>query len=253
MDEFPRQTELVYQPVNIGDQGQPKTFAPVSTKAAFFDVDGTLTTERVWRGMLAYFHQRGLRRWTRRLFWAYHVPIYLLYKIGLSSQSAYRRPWAAHLPWFIRGFSVRQAQEVWDWVAQEYLTPYWRQDALALIKQHKAAGDLVVLVSAGLTPLEEAVARVVGADLAVGTQPELHDGRYTGRLAGPVCIDAQKAELTKETLRGQGIDVDLAASTAYADSTTDIHLLEMVGKPIAFHPDEDLRPLAVDRGWSVME
>jgi HAD superfamily hydrolase (TIGR01490 family) len=223
------------------------------TKAAFFDVDGTLTTERVWRGMLEYFLQRKLRTWTRRFFWAYHMPIYLLYKIGLASQSAFRRPWAAHLPWFIRGYSIEQAQDVWDWVAQVYLKPFWRPDALELIKQHNAAGDLVVLVSAGLTPLEEAIAKVVGADLAVGTEPDLSEGRYTGGIASEVCLDENKALLAQKKLQTAGAAINMQASTAYADSGTDIHLLEMVGNPVAFHPDEDLRPIAEKRGWRIME
>ena len=222
-------------------------------KAAFFDVDGTLTTERVWRGMLEYFRQHGLRRWTHRIFWAYHLPIYLLYKTGLVSQAVFRRPWAAHLAWFIRGYSVEQAQQVWDWVAQTYLKPFWRQDALNLIKKHKAAGNLVVLVSAGLTPLEEAIAKVVGADIAVGTEPKIRDSRYTGGISSPVCLDENKASLAQKILQDAGIFVDLQASTAYADSGTDIHLLGMVGHPIAFHPDEDLRPIAEKRGWQIVE
>ncbi|MEJ2264139.1 MAG: hypothetical protein P8X95_11875 [Anaerolineales bacterium] len=36
-------------------------------KAAFFDVDGTLTTTRVWEGLMEYFRQRDLRRWTNRI------------------------------------------------------------------------------------------------------------------------------------------------------------------------------------------
>jgi HAD superfamily hydrolase (TIGR01490 family) len=235
----------------------------MALRAAFFDVDGTLTTERVWRGMLEYFRQRGLRRWTRRFFWAYHMPFYLLYKARLVSQSVFRRPWAAHLSWFVRGYTLEQAQDVWDWVAQEYLTPYWRPDALELIKKHKATGDLVVLVSAGLTPLENAIAREVEADMAVGTQPELKllratrngrpQSRYTGKLAGPVCLDEQKAELAKAELKARNLDVDFAASIAYADSGTDIFMLEMVGNPIAFHPDEELLPVAQKRGWKILE
>lgn len=225
----------------------------MSRKAAFFDVDGTLTTERVWRGMLEYFRVRRLRRWTRRFFWLYHMPFYFLYRVGLVSQSAFRKPWAEHLPWFVRGYSLEGAQAVWDWVAQVYLTPFWRKDALDLIKQHKASGDLVVLVSAGLTPLEEAIARVVGADMAVGTEPEVKDGRYTGRISGEVCLDENKALLAQRRLQSAGKDVDLQASTAYADSITDIHLLEMVGSPVAFHPDEELLPVAQKRGWKVMD
>ncbi len=203
--------------------------------------------------MLEYFKSRGLRRWTRRYFWLYHMPIYMLYKIGLVSQSGFRRAWAAHLPWFIRGYSTGQAQGVWDWVAEEYLKKFWRLDALNLIKQHRAGGDLVVLVSAGLTPLQEAIAKEVGADLVVGTQPELRNGRYTGKLSGSVCIDEQKAQLTKQTLREREIEIDFSACTAYADSVTDIYLLEMVGNPVAFHPDDDLKRKAVERSWRVME
>jgi HAD superfamily hydrolase (TIGR01490 family) len=225
----------------------------MAIKAAFFDVDGTLTTERVWKGMLEYFRQRGLRRWTHRFFWAYHMPIYLLYKAKLLSQSAFRRPWAAHLAWFVRGYSIEQAQMVWDWVALEYLTPFWRQDALELIKKHKAAGDLVVLVSAGPTPLEEAIAKRVGADFSVGTDFRVKDGVYTGGLAGPVCLDEQKAALATRGLADRRIQVDLAISTAYADGGTDIHMLEMVGIPVAFHPDDELRPIAQQRGWKIIE
>jgi HAD superfamily hydrolase (TIGR01490 family) len=221
--------------------------------AAFFDVDGTLTTERVWRGVLEYYKCRGLRQWTYRLFWAVHTPLFLLYKAGLLSQSAFRKPWARHLAWFIRGESEEEPRLVWDWVAKEYLSPFWRADALELIKQHKKNGDLVILVSAGLTPLEQAIAEHLGADFAVGTQPALRGGRYTGGVAGPVCIDAEKATLAQAALQQRGLDVDLAASTAYADGATDMALLEMVGHPVAFHPDEQLKPIAQARGWKLIE
>lgn len=224
----------------------------MARKAAFFDVDGTLTTERVWRGLLEYFQQRGERRWTNRFFWATHMPAYFLFKLGLASQSAFRRPWAAHLAWYVRGYSIEAAQQIWGWVATDYLTPFWRQDALELIRNHKAAGDLVVLVSAGPTPLEQRIAEHLGADFAVATDFEVRDGRYTGRTVGEVCIDAYKASLTQAALQRRGIEVDLDASRAYADSPGDVSLLELVGHPVAFHPDEQLRPIAEARGWRIV-
>lgn len=221
-------------------------------KAAFFDVDGTLTTGRVWRGIMDYFQLRGQRRLTNFLYWAVHMPIYLLFKMGLVSQSAFRRPWAARLPWYFRGFSVDEADEIWDYVVNEYLPNLWRPDALALIKQHKRAGDLVVLVSAGPAPLQTRIAEAVGADLALGTQPELQDGRYSGRISGPVCMDTHKASMTIDTLRRLDLDVDLSASTAYADSAGDVALLEMAGHAVAMYPDAHLRPIADARGWQII-
>ncbi len=204
--------------------------------AAFFDVDGTLTSERVWRGVIEYFRRRGLRQWTYRLFWAYHMPLFMLHKAHLLSQSVLRSPWAAHLAWFLRGYSEEQAKPIWDWVVQEYMHPFWRADAMEIIMQHRHNGDLVAFVSGGPTPLVERIGKELGADLAIGTQPALRDGRYTGGIAGPVCIDAQKATLARQALQQRGLEVDLAASTAYADGGTDLALLEMVGHPGGFPP-----------------
>jgi phosphoserine phosphatase len=44
-------------------------------------------------------------------------------------------------------------------------------------------------------------------------------------------------------------DVDLAASTFYTDSISDLPLLERVGQPVAVNPDLRLRRLARRRGW----
>lgn len=225
----------------------------MASKAAFFDVDGTLTTERVWRGILDYYKLHSQRRWTLRAFWLYHLPLFFLYKAKLISQSRFRTPWAAHLLWFLRGETPAGAKPVWDWVTTEYLGKIWRADGLALLKEHKHRGDLVVLVSAGPTPLIERIAQEVGADFAVGTRPAIRDGRYTGGLDGLVCIDDQKATLARVELDRRGLEIDFAASTAYADGATDLELLEMVGNPVAFHPDNELRPLAAKRGWRILE
>ena len=221
-------------------------------KAAFFDVDGTITTGRVWRGIMDYFKVRGQRRVTNALFWAYNTPSYLLFKARLISQSAFRRRWASSLPWYFRGYSLEKADQIWTYVVRDYLKDLWRPDALELIRQHKADGDLVVLVSAGPTPLTSCIAKEVGAEFAIGTLPEQRDGHYTGRIAGPVCMEEFKARLTVDELRRRKIEVNLPESFAYADSSGDVDLLEMVGHPVAMYPDKHLRPIAIERGWRVI-
>lgn len=222
-------------------------------KVALFDVDGTLTAERVWRGVLDYYKLHGQRRGTTAAFWAYHMPLFMLYKAKLLSQSTFRKPWAAHLMWFLRGDTPSEAAPVWDWVATEYLGKVWRPQGLAQIKEHKAKGDLVLLVSAGPTPLTERIARQLGADLAVGTKPAMRAGRYTGGVDGEVCLDENKAALTRMALHARGAEIDWTSSSAYADGITDLALLELVGNPVAFFPDEHLKPIAVARGWKIVE
>jgi fatty acyl-CoA reductase len=46
--------------------------------------------------------------------------------------------------------------------------------------------------------------------------------------------------------------VDFTASVAYADSSADIAMFEMVGEAVAVHPDEFLLPIAKERGWKII-
>ena len=46
--------------------------------------------------------------------------------------------------------------------------------------------------------------------------------------------------------------LDLAASTAYSDSHTDLPFLEAVGNPVAVNPDRALAQVAAERGWEVL-
>jgi phosphoserine phosphatase len=47
--------------------------------------------------------------------------------------------------------------------------------------------------------------------------------------------------------------IDLAASTAYSDSHSDLPFLEAVGHAVAVNPDRALRRCAAARGWPVLE
>jgi len=221
-------------------------------KAAFFDVDGTLTSEHTWKGILEYFHQKGLRRKTHLAYLGIHYPMYYLRRAGLISESAFRAPWAAHLAWYIRGYTESQAQQVWDWATTEFLSEVWRQDILHILKEHLAAGDLVMLVSSGPTPLMERIAKELGVQYAIGTRYILRDGRYTGGYQKPVCIDQFKASLPLQYLQALGVKIDLAGSAAYADSIADLSLLEMVGNPVSVYPDDQLAAIARQRGWKTI-
>jgi HAD superfamily hydrolase (TIGR01490 family) len=220
-------------------------------RAAFFDVDGTLTDTRVWQGLMDYFRTHGLRRWTHRAYWAYHFPYYALRKAKMISEGAFRRPWAAHLAWYVRGYTPEEAGQVWDWVVEEFVKDHWRWDTRAILDDHRSSGDTVVLVSAGPAPLLHRIAREIDADHVVGTELELRDGQFSGRSLEPICIDENKATLARAYLKGNGLEVDLSTSYAYADSISDLQLLEMVSNPVAVYPDERLRQVARDRGWGV--
>lgn len=222
-----------------------------NSKAAFFDVDGTLTKKHVWQALIDYFREHNLRRWTHIAYMAYHYPLYIFYKMGLISESTFRKPWPAHLGWYLRGFSVEQTDQIWNWIINNYLNQQFRDDTCQILSQHQQEGYLTMLVSGAPTQLLRLLAIQIGADHAVGTDLEVAGDTYTGRSSGPSCVGENKVSLTKEYLTRLGIQIDLDASFAYADSISDRHLLEMVGHPVATYPDGNLRALAQDRNWGI--
>jgi HAD superfamily hydrolase (TIGR01490 family) len=200
---------------------------------------------------MAYFTGHGLRRTTHLAFLATHYPLYFIRRLGLISETAFRRPWSAHLAWYVRGEAESQAQVIWDWVVENYVNRAWNREMLARLEAHKQRGEVVLLVSAGPQPLLKRIGQELGVAHVVGTRFETQGGRYTGRSLQPVCIDAQKASLTRQYLQDAGIEVDFAASWAYADSITDLPLLEMAGQPVAAYPDAALRRRAIQAGWEI--
>jgi phosphoserine phosphatase len=75
------------------------------------------------------------------------------------------------------------------------------------------------------------------------------NGAYTGELTGaPVAGDARARMLASFARRR---NLDLSRSYAYADSISDLPMLEAVGNPVAVNPDRRLGAAAKDRGWRV--
>lgn len=222
----------------------------MKTIAAFFDVDGTLFTGHVWRGMLDYFRStRGV--WPVRAFWYAHWPSYLLRKLKLISEEQFRGPWGAHLAWLAKGWTEDQLRGLYAFIAHEYVTPFRREDLIARLADHNAQGHLTVLVSTGFTGMIEAIGQTIGAQVAVGSDLAMKDGHCAGRINPPVVIGAQKGKEAKRRLAALGYEVDYASSFAYADSITDMGLFDIVGNPRPVYPDAELAQVAKERGWPV--
>lgn len=221
--------------------------------AAFFDIDGTLTSTNVWRGLMDYYAGRGERRLTHAAFLTLHYPLALLRPLGLIREATFRRLWGSHLPWYFRGSDAAQMQALAHWVAYEYAAHVTCPDVLERLRAHLAAGEPVVLVTGAPTEMGRLLGEMWGVKHVVGSPAEMRAGRYTGRMAGPPCIDDQKAIYARQYCAENGLDIDFAASHAYADSYADLGLFAMVGHPVAVYPDRQLAEHAAKHGWTVIK
>lgn len=221
-------------------------------KAAFFDVDGTLTHSRVWSGLFDYFREKRIHLGTHFVFLVVHYSLYFLHKIGLVSQVRFRSVWAENLSWHFKGFDQEQAAVMWNWVIENRIRQDLRDDIVEVLRQHRRADDLIFLVSGGPEGLLEEFAKEIGADYVVGTRHEIVNGVYTGKNASPACQGENKAAFLRDKLEGLSLDVDLQDSVAYADSISDLEFLSAVGSPVAVYPDAALRKVATEKGWKII-
>jgi HAD superfamily hydrolase (TIGR01490 family) len=123
-----------------------------------------------------------------------------------------------------------------------------RPELRRMIAEHRAKGDLCVVLTASPVEVAELVASGLGAHCGIGTQSEVVAGRYTGRLVGPVCYGLAKVE----SLDAAPVRPCWASSTAYSDSVSDLPLLRAVGKAVVVCPDRRLRREAAFSGWQFL-
>ncbi len=137
---------------------------------------------------------------------------------------------------------------------QEVVQPAIRPEALALLQQHRDAGDQVVIITATNEFVTGPIARALGVQELIAVQlARGSDGWYTGAIEGVPSMRAGKVTRMEQWLARRGWGWGDVHSTFYSDSLNDVPLLECVDMPVATNPDERLRTLAGERGWRVLD
>lgn len=154
--------------------------------------------------------------------------------------------------WTVRGWTPQEAKGAFQWLAEQYVLPKVRPEVMARLRDHQNAGDRVILVSGTFSPLLREIGHQLEVRETVGTPIRLKNGRYTGGSELPVCQGQHKVTRLEEYLRGTR-DINRAESFAYADSQSDIPLLEAVGFPIAVAPDAFLGAYAKEMRWEILQ
>ncbi|MEP7280771.1 MAG: HAD family hydrolase [Rubrivivax sp.] len=132
--------------------------------------------------------------------------------------------------------------------------PLLRANALALVDQHRRAGDLLAIVTATNDFVTRPIAALLGVNELIATDL-VRDvaGRCSGSIAGVPAFREGKVRRVEEWLATRGLALDhFASSTFYSDSTNDLPLLERVSHPVATNPVPALAAIAAARAWPVL-
>jgi HAD superfamily hydrolase (TIGR01490 family) len=126
--------------------------------------------------------------------------------------------------------------------------------ALALVRAHQVAGDLVVIVTATNEFVTRPIADAFGVpDLIAVQLARDAAGELTGEIHGTPSFREGKVTRVQAWLTERGLDWQSTETIFYSDSINDLALLEKVTHAVATNPDAALRAVATERQWRILE
>jgi HAD superfamily hydrolase (TIGR01490 family) len=210
---------------------------------AFFDMDETLlhvNSANLWVKHLWETGEISRLELAKTFGWLIGYKLALV-DVTRLAQDAVRR---------LEGESERQMkQRVLRWY-EERVRGHIIDEMVEKVSEHKAQGHRTVLLTASSPYVAEPCAQDVGIDDFRSTRFEVADGRFTGRLDGPMCYGAGKVTIAEAYAAERGLGFE--GSWFYSDSYTDLPMLNRVENPVATNPDPRLLRHAKKTGMPVL-
>lgn len=215
--------------------------------AAFFDLDGTLIPGSANIPLAKAAFRRGMVT-PKELLKDLRNGVSFLLSGATDERSAQVRD---RILFAVEGHPASEVEALGD-VFLPDLVASLRPQLTDVLASHAARGEDRIVLSASPTEIVARFAREAGLTDGIGTTAGRDaDGIYNGTLIGPFCYKEGKAEIMRSMAAERGYD--LSRSYAYTDSVSDLPMLEAVGHPVAVHPEPELREIAEQRGWPIIE
>ncbi|MBX2808127.1 MAG: HAD-IB family hydrolase [Cellvibrionaceae bacterium] len=122
--------------------------------------------------------------------------------------------------------------------------------AEALIAEHKAAGDRLLIITATNAYVAGPIGPLIGIETVLATEPEAVNGQFTGAILGVPCYQQGKIQRLEAWLSQQAFTP--TSTRFYSDSANDLPLLNYVDHPVAVDPDPTLRAHAEAQCWPII-
>ena len=218
----------------------------MTDSAAFFDLDRTLMSGSSAVSFAKAAYREGMLPLPRLLADAANGILFKLF--GASDEKSEQL--RDRILESVAGTSVDSLHALTPPVIDELLGKI-RPEAQALLDMHEEAGRDVYIISASPVEVVAELARALDLAGGLGTESEIVDGVYTGKLAAPFCYGEGKAEHIRKLAAERGYDLHKCYS--YSDSASDLPMMHVVGHPVAVNPDRSLTAVAHRRGWPIVE
>ena len=133
---------------------------------------------------------------------------------------------------------------------RDHIEPILLDAAFALLEQHRALGDTLVIITATNTLVTQPIADRLGVEHLIGCEAEIIEGCYTGKPTGMPSFAQGKVARIQTWCEENKKSMENAVF--YSDSHNDLPLLRTVDRAVAVDPDDRLREEAVRKGWDII-
>jgi HAD superfamily hydrolase (TIGR01490 family) len=141
---------------------------------------------------------------------------------------------------------ARVREDAWELFSYLLLTKSFPA-GFRRVREHRRAGTRTVLITGALDFVIEPL-RPLFDDVVCASMEE-KDGKLTGELLDAPPTGEARALIMSAYAEGEGLS--MAESVAYADSASDLPMLEAVGFPVAVNAEPKLAAIARKRGWHI--
>jgi HAD superfamily hydrolase (TIGR01490 family) len=211
---------------------------------ALFDLDHTLLTVDSDQAWVEFLLEEGTL--DRAVFERANHDLMARYRAGEATSVEFTH-------FYLSTLVGRDTAMLAQWHAtylQRKIRPAISTAARALLASHRDAGHLLILTTATSRFITAAIARELGFENLIATEPEIKDGAYTGRVAGTPNIREGKVTRLETWLAERALSLgSFKESWFYSDSVNDLPLLLRVTHPVAVNADPALGRLAREKGW----
>ena len=217
----------------------------VKRKLAVFDIDGTIFRSSLARSLFYKLIEAGI--FPRRAL-AEVQPEYDAWVNRLGQYDTYIDKLIAVFQKYIKGVEQKKMRALSKKVvAAEKMRVYrFTRD---LIVELKKKNYFIVAISGSPWEIVRWYNRFLRFNKTYGSVLEVdRRGRYTGKLQYAYSV-FEKDLLVKHVIKKYG--VTLKGSVGVGDTESDIPMLELVSRPIAFNPSSGLYNVARKRGWEI--
>jgi len=216
-------------------------------EAAFFDLDKTIIARSSTLAFGRPLYQAGFLGRKAVMKMGLAQLFYLLF--GADEEKLTRA--RDQLLELIAGWKRADIESLVEETLTEVADPLVYAEALFLIDEHARQGRDVYIVSASPEEIVRPIARHIGVPNVIATRVRTDaGGRYVPEIE-VYAMGPGKAEAIRDVAGRDGIDLE--GSFAYSDSVTDLPMMEAVGNPVAVNPDKELRAIAEEREWPILE